>query len=199
MFAQTLSQYWWIILLRGVFALLFGLAAFLVPGVTLATLVLLFAAFAFADGIVESFHAVKAHKTNEHWWLLLLEGLLGVAFGILTFQSPGITTLVLLMYIAAWAIVSGIMKIVLAFQLRREIEGEWLLALAGILSLAFGIMMIARPGAGALAVIWFIGTWALLAGAFLIALAFKVRKLDPQLPGVGTGRMAAARTGTAGR
>jgi uncharacterized membrane protein HdeD (DUF308 family) len=181
MFAQSLSQYWWILLVRGILATLFGLSAFLLPGVTLATLVLLFAAFAFVDGLFETFHAVQARGTNEHWWLLLLEGLLGVLFGIVTFQAPDITTLVLLMYIAAWAIVSGLMRIVLAFQLRREIEGEWLLALGGLISLAFGIMMIARPGVGALAVIWFIGTWALIIGAFLIALAFKARKF-PRLP-----------------
>jgi uncharacterized membrane protein HdeD (DUF308 family) len=177
MFAHTLSDYWWILLLRGIFALLFGLAAFVLPGITLATLVLLFAAFAFADGVFETFHAVKARRINEHWWLLLLEGLLGILFGVLTFQAPDISTLVLLMYIAAWAIASGVMRIVEAFQLRREIEGEWLLALGGLVSLAFGLMMIARPGAGALAVIWFIGTWAVIAGTFLIALSFKVRKL----------------------
>lgn len=177
MFAQTLSQYWWILLLRGVLALAFGLAAFLLPGVTLATLVLLFATFAFVDGLFETYHAIQARKVNEHWWLLLLEGLLGVLFGVLTFQAPDITTLVLLMYIAAWAIASGVMRIVAAFQLRREIEGEWLLALGGLISLIFGILMIARPAAGALAVIWFIGTWALLIGAFLVALAFRVRKI----------------------
>ncbi len=177
MFAQSLSRYWWILMLRGVLALLFGIAAFLLPGVTLATLVLLFAAFAFADGVFEVFHAVRVFRTHENWWLLLMEGLLGILFGVLTFQSPEITTLLLLMYIAAWAIVSGMMRIVEAIHLRREIEGEWLLALGGIVSLGFGAMMIARPGAGALAVIWFIGTWALIAGIILIALALKLRTL----------------------
>lgn len=177
MFAQSLSHYWWILLLRGILALLFGVAAFLLPGVTLATLVLLFAGFAFADGVFEVFHALRVRTNHENWWLLLLEGLLGILFGVLTFQSPEITTLLLLMYIAAWAMVSGILRIIEAFHLRREIEGEWLLALGGIVSLAFGIMMIARPGAGALAVIWFIGTWALAAGTILIAFALKLRKL----------------------
>ncbi len=177
MFAHSLSHYWWILLLRGIFALLFGLAAFVLPGITLATLVLLFAAFAFTDGLFETFHAIQARGINENWWLLLLEGLLGILFGVLTFQAPDITTLLLLMYIAAWAIASGVMRIVEAFQLRKEIEGEWLLALGGLISLAFGVMMIARPGAGALAVIWFIGTWAVIAGAFLIALSFKVRAI----------------------
>lgn len=176
MFAHTLSQYWWILLLRGLLAVLFGLAAFALPGATLATLVLLFAAFAFADGLFETFHAFQVRRTNEHWWMLLIEGFLGILFGVLTFQAPDITTLVLLMYIAAWAIASGLMRIVEAFQLRREIEGEWLLALGGLISLAFGVILIARPGVGALAVIWFIGTWAVIVGTFLIALAFKVRK-----------------------
>jgi len=181
MFAKTLSQFWWILLLRGVLATLFGLGAFFLPAITLASLVLLFAAFAFADGIFEVFHAVRARKENDNWWLLLLEGALGIAFGIITFQSPDITTLVLLFYIAAWAIVTGLMRVILAIQLRKEIEGEWLLALGGIISLLFGILMIARPAAGALAVIWYIGTWAVVIGVFLIFLGFKARTFGPEL------------------
>lgn len=177
MFARSLTQYWWLLLLRGILALSFGFAAFALPGITLASLVLLFAAFAFADGIVEVYHAVRIRTHSENWWLLLLEGLLGIAFGVITFQAPDITTLVLLIYIAAWAIASGVMRIALAIQVRKEIEGEWMMALGGLASLLFGALMLARPGAGALAVIWLIGAWAMLIGVFLIVVAFEARSL----------------------
>jgi uncharacterized membrane protein HdeD (DUF308 family) len=189
MFVKTLSQYWWILLLRGTLALLFGLGAFAMPGITLASLVLLFAEFAFADGIVEVYHAFRVRRDNEQWWVLLLEGLLGITFGIITFQAPNITTLVLLIYIAAWAIASGVMRIVLAIQVRKEIEGEWMLALGGLASLLFGVFMIARPGAGALAVIWVIGAWAILIGLFLIVLAFQAKGLGQKLDAGVEGRI----------
>lgn len=177
MFAQSLTQYWWLLLLRGILALLFGLGAFVVPGLTLASLVLLFAAFAFADGVVEVYHALRIRSHSENWWLLLLEGLLGIAFGVITFQAPNITTLVLLIYIAAWAIASGVMRIALAIQVRKEIEGEWMMALGGLASLLFGVLMLARPEAGAMAVIWYIGAWAIAIGLFLIVVAFEARGL----------------------
>ena len=185
MFAESLTQYWWILLLRGVLALLFGLGAFVLPGITLASLVLLFAAFAFADGIVEVYHALRARAHSENWWLLLLEGLLGIAFGVITFQAPDITTLVLLFYIAGWAIASGLMRIVLAIQIRKEIQGEWMMALGGAASLLFGVLMIARPGAGALAVIWYIGAWAIAIGVFLIVVGFEARSLGKRREAAG--------------
>lgn len=177
---QLLSRFWWLLLLRGALAILFGISAFAWPGLTLVTLVMLFAAFAFVDGIFDVVHAVSHRKEIEHWGLMLIEGLFGIAFGILAFKSPELTTLIggviVAFYMATWAIVTGAMRIAMAVRLRKEIEGEWLLALSGAVSILFGIVIMARPAAGALAMLYFVAAWAILHGAILIALAVKARK-----------------------
>jgi uncharacterized membrane protein HdeD (DUF308 family) len=183
MFANALSRYWWVALLRGLVAILFGIVAFALPGVTLATLVLFFAAFAFVEGILAIGSAIGARKTDETWWVLLVEGLLGVAFGVLTFMRPGITGLILLLYIAAWAIVTGALRIASAIRLRREIEGEGWLALGGVVSILFGVFMFAFPAAGALAVLFYIGAWSVVTGVTLCLLAFELRRLGKLGPG----------------
>ena len=130
-------------------------------------------------------HAISHRQEIEHWGLLLIEGLFGIAFGILAFQSPELTTLVggviVAFYIAAWAIVTGAMRIATAVRLRKEIEGEWLLGLSGAVSILFGIVIMARPAAGALAMLYFVAAWAILLGAILIALAFKARKFGGRI------------------
>lgn len=182
---QLLSRFWWLLLLRGVLAILFGISAFAWPGLTLVTLVMLFAAYAFVDGIFEVVHAISHRKEIEHWGLLLIEGLFGIAFGALAFQSPELTTLIggviVAFYIAAWAIVTGAMRIAMAVRLRKEIEGEWLLALSGAISILFGIVIMARPAAGALAMLYFVAAWAILLGAIMIALALKARKFGNRI------------------
>src|SRR5580765_652797 len=182
---QFLSRFWWLLLLRGVLAILFGISAFVWPGLTLVTLVMLFAAYAFVDGIFDVVHAISHRQEIEHWVLLLIEGLFGIAFGILAFQSPELTTLVggviVAFYIAAWAIVTGAMRIAMAVRLRKEIEGEWLLGLSGAVSILFGIFIMARPAAGALAMLYFVAAWAILLGVILIALAFKARKFGGRI------------------
>jgi uncharacterized membrane protein HdeD (DUF308 family) len=158
---KLLSQFWWLILLRGVLAILFGISAFAWPGLTLVTLVMLFAAFALVDGVFDVVHAIGHRKEIEHWGLLLIEGLFGITFGILAFQAPELTTLIggviVAFYIAAWAIVTGTMRIAMAVRLRKELEGEWLLGLSGIVSILFGIVIMARPALGALAMLYFVG------------------------------------------
>jgi uncharacterized membrane protein HdeD (DUF308 family) len=181
MLSKLLSTYWWVLLVRGVLAILFGIAAYAWPGMTLATLVSLFGAFALVDGIFNVLHAFSGRKEDEHWWVLLLEGLLGIAFGIITFQAPEITATVLILYIAFWAMATGVLRIVLAVRLRKEIEGEWWLALAGLAGIVFGVLMLARPGAGALAVLWLVATWAIVGGVFLVILSFKVKPLGGRL------------------
>jgi uncharacterized membrane protein HdeD (DUF308 family) len=160
-------------------AILFGISAFAWPGLTLVTLVTLFAAFAFVDGIFDVVHAISHRQQIDHWGLLLVEGLFGIAFGVLAFQSPELTTLVggviVALYIAAWAIVTGAMRIAMAVRLRNEIEGEWLLGLSGAVSVLFGIVIMARPAAGALAMLYFVAAWAIFLGVILVALAFKAR------------------------
>lgn len=183
--AQLLSRFWWLVLLRGVLAIAFGISAFAWPGLTLVTLVLLFAGFAFVDGVFDVVHAISHRQEIEHWVLLLLEGLFGIAFGILAFQSPELTTavggVIVAFYISAWAIVTGTMRIVMAVRLRKEIEGEWLLALSGAVSILFGVAIMARPSAGALAMLYFVAAWSILLGVILIVLAVKARKFSGKI------------------
>jgi uncharacterized membrane protein HdeD (DUF308 family) len=174
-FSSILSRYWWMMLLRGVISIAFGVLIFTQPGISLKALTLLFGAFAFADGITSLISAFGGRKQNENWWILLLVGLCGIGIGVLTFISPAMTAIVLLFYIAAWAIASGLLEIVAAIRLRREIEGEWWLALGGLLSVAFGIFLMARPGAGVLALLWMIGAFAIAFGVVLIGFSFRAR------------------------
>jgi uncharacterized membrane protein HdeD (DUF308 family) len=173
-----LARYWWVPVLRGVFAVLFGLAAFFWPGLTAVVLVSLFGAYALIDGIFAVIAGIRSYGDRERWWATLLEGLAGIVIGVLTFLSPGTTALALLYFIAAWAILTGVFEIFAAIRLRKEIEGEWMLLLAGVASVLFGILLIVQPGSGALAVIWLIGSYALVFGVLLIILGFRMRRLD---------------------
>ena len=180
---EVLARNWWAVALRGVFAVIFGIMAFIWPGLTLAALVLLFGAYALVDGILAMANAARAARSGERWWPFLLEGLAGVVIGVLTFLWPGITALVLLYLIAAWAILTGIAEIVAAVRLRRVLTGEWLLGLAGVVSIVFGVLLIVFPGAGALAVVWLIGAYALVFGIVLIVLGFRLRGVQRELRG----------------
>jgi len=174
---RELAENWWLLLLRGVAAIAFGLLAFSWPDLTLLTLIFLWGLYAIADGIIALWAAIasKGGEIAPRWWLAVV-GIAGIVAGALAFVWPGMTALVLLMFIASWAIVIGILQIWGAIRLRREIEGEWLLGLSGLLSVAFGVIMFAQPGAGALAVVWLIGWFAILAGCVYIALAFQLKK-----------------------
>jgi len=175
---DILARNWWAIALRGLFAVLFGVAAFVWPGLTLAVLVILWGTYAFVDGIFTLVAAFRAAQMRMTWWPLVLEGILGIVAGVVAFIWPGITALALLYLIAAWALLTGIVEIIAAVRLRNVISGEWMLGLAGVLSIIFGVILIAAPGAGALAVIWTIGAYAVIFGIVLIALAFRLRGLQ---------------------
>jgi uncharacterized membrane protein HdeD (DUF308 family) len=181
-FTSFLRRSWWLLLLRGLAAIAFGVILWVQPGISLAALVLLFGAYCMADGIFAVWTAIAGAKDSEQWWLLLLVGLLGIGIGILTFVAPGVTALALLFYIAIWAIATGVLEIAAAIRLRKEIDNEWLLLLAGLASVVFGVMLAARPGAGALAVLWLIGSYAIVFGVLLLILAFRVRKVVGKLP-----------------
>jgi uncharacterized membrane protein HdeD (DUF308 family) len=175
MLATILSRFWWMTIIRGVIGVLFGIMLFAWPQISLASLVLVFGAFALADGVGNVVTAIGGRDENENWWVLLLAGLAGMGVGVLTFLNPGATALALLFYIAIWAIAIGLLQIVAAIRLRAEIEGEFWLGLAGVASIVFGALIAARPGEGALAVLWLIATYAIVYGAILIVLAFEAR------------------------
>ncbi len=170
-----LARNWWAILLRGILAVLFGVLAFLWPGITLLTLILLYGGFAFADGVLSLIAAVRGGSPTPRWWLVVV-GLMGIAVGVLTLFLPVVTGFVLLMFIAAWAVVTGAMQVYGAIKLRDEIEGEWWLIASGLLSILFGIMLVAWPGAGALAMVLVIGSFAIVYGALMIGFALRLRK-----------------------
>jgi uncharacterized membrane protein HdeD (DUF308 family) len=174
----VLSRNWWALALRGLAAIVFGVLAFVWPGLTLWALVLLFGAYMLVDGIFAIVAVVRAAGREARWWLLLVEGVLGVLAGLVAFLWPGITALALLYLVAAWAIVTGILQIVGAVRLRREIEGEWALILGGVLSVIFGVVLVVLPGPGILALVWLIGAYAVVSGVLLIVLAFRVRNRD---------------------
>jgi uncharacterized membrane protein HdeD (DUF308 family) len=169
---RALAENWWLLLLRGIAAIAFGVLAFIWPNLTLLTLTFLWGIYAIADGIFALGAAVsgKGGQIAPRWWLGLI-GIAGILAGLITFVWPGITAQVLLVFIASWAIVAGVLQIWGAIQLRKEIEVEWMLALSGLLSVALGVALIARPGAGALAVVWLIGSFAILVGCIYISLA----------------------------
>jgi uncharacterized membrane protein HdeD (DUF308 family) len=172
---DTLRLNWWLLALRGLVAMLFGVLAFIWPGATLLTLVWLFGAFALVNGFLSLVLAAKAPKGYPRLGSLIFGGLLGILAGLLTFVMPGLTALGLLILIAVWAIVTGIMELMAAIRLRKVIANEWLLILAGIASVAFGAILLFRPAAGALVLIWWIGAWALIFGILLMILAFRMR------------------------
>jgi uncharacterized membrane protein HdeD (DUF308 family) len=171
-----LARNWWVVLLRGLAGIIFGLVTFFEPGISLAALVLLFGAYAFVDGVFSIVTAVR-RRGADRWWLLLLEGIAGILAGIATLIWPAITAIVLLYLIAAWALVTGVLEIAAAIRLRKVITGEWLLALSGVASVILGVLLIIAPGPGALAVVIWIGAYAFVFGALLIGLSLRLRSL----------------------
>jgi len=174
--ARALATHWSSLAIRGVCALLFGIVAFMMPGLTLTTLVLIWGIYALIDGGLALVAGFKAKI-----WSLVFLGLVGVLAGIGAFIYPGMTALVLLYFIAVWAIVTGVLAIVTAIRLRKEITGEWALGLAGLLSLLFGAMLIARPGDGALTIIYLIAAYAVAFGILLLILAFRLKSLPERV------------------
>jgi uncharacterized membrane protein HdeD (DUF308 family) len=175
MLSGVAGRVWWTLVLRGVVAVLFGLAALFWPGKTLFVLILFFGAYTLVDGI---FAIVGGIMDSSRRWLLLIEGVLGVVAGLILLARPGLGALVLLYVIAFWAIVTGVMEILAAISLRREIDNEWLMILGGALSVLFGVILAILPGAGLLSLTWLIGAYALVFGVAFIFLGFRVKGLS---------------------
>jgi uncharacterized membrane protein HdeD (DUF308 family) len=173
--SPDLAPSWWALALRGLVAVLFGLAALFLPGLVLEVLILLFGAYALVDGVLAFFAAFRSSGRGMRRPLLIIEGVIGVLFGLVTLFWPGLTALALVYVVAFWAIFAGIARIVMAITLRREIENEWSIGLSGVLSVILGIVLIALPGAGLLAYSWLVGLLALALGIALIIYAFRVR------------------------
>jgi uncharacterized membrane protein HdeD (DUF308 family) len=174
---DQLSQNWGWIELRGVAAVIFGVLAFAWPGITLVVLTLFFGAYVLTDGIFALMAAYRRREGRRPVWPLVLVGLLGVAAGATTFLWPEMTALLLLMFIAVWALFIGIFQIAAAIRLRKEIDNEWMLGASGALSVLFGVLMIANPGAGAVALAWMIGAYSIVFGVLLIALGVRLKKV----------------------
>ncbi len=172
---QVLARNWWALLVRGIAAILFGILAFALPGTTLFVLVMLFGAYALVDGVFALVAAVRAAEAHTRFWPLAVEGIVGSVIGLATFFYPGITAMALLFLIAAWAVLTGILEIAAALQLRRELAGEIWLVVSGVLSIAFGILIVAFPGGGVLAVLWILAVYAILFVAALVALGLRLR------------------------
>ena len=174
---QIMARNWWMLLVRGIAAILFGIAVFLIPGLALAVMVLLWGAYVLVDGIFAIVTGIRGRELHSNWWVTVLEGVIGVAAGVVTFLWPGITVFVLLYIIAAWAIITGALEIWAAIQLRREIEGELWLGLSGLLSILFGVFLFVAPGAGILSLLWLVAIYAVLFGVVMIVLGFRLRNM----------------------
>ena len=175
MLADMLKRYWWMTLLRGLFWIAFGIFIFARPDISLYSLTLALGVILFIDGIINVTNAFGGRDQNEDWWVLLLVGLAGIGVGVLTFYNPQATALAVVYYVAIWAIATGLLEIVAAIRLRKQIQGEVWLVLAGIASVAFGVLIAARPGVGAQTILWLIALYAIAFGVILLLLAFKVR------------------------
>src|SRR5436190_3742620 len=182
MLIETLKRHWWVPVLRGIAAIVFGVIAFVYPGLTVAVLVLLFGAWVLVDGVFRIVGAIGHRASDPDWGWQLVIGILGIIIGLLTFHAPAVTALALVIYIAAWALMIGVTEIALAIKMRREIKGEWLLILMGLASIVFAALLLWNPVAGAAALIWIIAWYAVIIGVLAIVFGFRLRSL----PTLGT-------------
>jgi uncharacterized membrane protein HdeD (DUF308 family) len=177
----VLAGNWWAFVFRGVLAILFGILTFVMPGMTLLTLVFLFGFYAISDGVFNLIAAFRrgdrSDAQQQPWWALLIEGILSIIAGLLAFFMPGLTAMALVYLIAGWSLATGVMEIVAAVRLRRHITGEWVLVLGGVLSILFGLLIAIFPGAGALTIVIWIGAYAVVFGVLMVTLGLRLRKL----------------------
>ncbi len=181
MMIETLKRHWWVPVIRGIAAIVFGIIAFVYPGITVATLVLFFGAWVLIDGIFRVVGAIGHRASDPDWGWHIVIGIVGIIVGLLTFHAPQITALALIIYIAAWALMIGATEIAFAIKLRREIKGEWFLILMGLASIVFAILLLWNPIAGAAAVIWLIAWYAIVLGILAIFFGFRLRSLRTPL------------------
>jgi uncharacterized membrane protein HdeD (DUF308 family) len=179
MMIETLKRHWWVPVIRGIAAIIFGVIAFTHPVMAAATLVLFFGAWVLIDGIFRVVGAIGHRASDPDWGWQLVIGIVGIIVGLLTFHAPQVTALALVIYIAAWALMIGASEIAIAVKMRREIKGEWLLILMGLISIIFAVMLLWNPVAGAAAVIWLIAWYAVVLGILAIFFGFRLKALRP--------------------
>ena len=179
---EALRRNWWVLVIRGVCGIVFGVIALAYPGLALATLVLLFGAWVLVDGVFRIVGATAGRASDPDWGFHLIIGILGVLVGFLTFRAPGITALALIIYIAAWALMIGAAEIGLAIKLRKEVKGEWLLVLMGLASIAFAVLLLWNPVPGALVLLWLIASYAIVFGVLTIFFGFRLRSMRTLFP-----------------
>jgi uncharacterized membrane protein HdeD (DUF308 family) len=176
--AIEMARWWWSFILRGVLAIAFGVMAFALPGLTLDVLILLFGAWMFVDGVFNIIAVIQGRERERSWWLGVLEGIAGIVAGLIALVLPDVAAGALLVLISAWAIVTGIIEIIAAIRLREQITGEVWLALAGVASIAFGLLLFLFPVTGALTILWLIGGYAIVFGVMLILLGWRLRGVN---------------------
>jgi len=177
MLIETFKRHWWVPVIRGIAAIVFGIIAFTHPVMAAATLVLFFGAWVLVDGIFRVAGAIGHHASDSDWAFNLIIGILGIIIGLLTFHAPAITALALVIYVAAWAFMIGATEIAMAIKLRREIKGEWFLILLGLLAILFAVLLLWNPLAGAATLIWIIAWYAVISGVLAIIFGFRLRSL----------------------
>jgi len=176
--AALLARNWWAIGLRGALAIVFGLIALFLPGATMLSLVIVFAVYAFADGVFGVVSAVRAGQSGRRWGLLAFEGLVNMGVGVIAVLWPGITVVAFVLLVAVWAMMTGALELAAAFRLGTE-DGRWWLVVGGLVSLLYGALLLVAPMLGAVVLTWWLGAYALIFGVALVVLAFKLKaKLD---------------------
>lgn len=180
---DTSARNWWLVILRGILAILFSVAAFAWPQVTIVLMVWMFGIYAILAGLVSVRTGLSRTKTSSRWWAFLLDGLVRIAVGVMALIWPDLATLAIVLLIASWAILTGILEIAAAIRLRYEITSEWLLGLGGIISIVLGVLLLIQPLAGGIAIIWTIAAYAMIFGVLLIVFGFRLRNRSISGPG----------------
>jgi uncharacterized membrane protein HdeD (DUF308 family) len=173
-----IARWWWTFIIRGLVAVAFGVLAFLAPAWGIAVLVALFGAWALVDGVTGLVGGIRGRGRDRSWWLSILEGIVGIVAGVFAFLFPVLAAGALIFIIAAWAIVTGVFEIVAAIRLREQIKGEFWLGLAGVASILYGVVIYLFPAAGALSIVWLIGSFAIAFGVFLLILGWRLRRIN---------------------
>ncbi|MCC6411728.1 MAG: DUF308 domain-containing protein [Saprospiraceae bacterium] len=178
---KTMSRFWWMLILRGLVALLFAFFAFTRPEVTFTAMVVMLGAFFLADGLLALVLGWQMRGEDDEWWSVFLEGGLGVVLGLLALLRPDIGAATMVMFIALWCLLSGTFEFFAAIKLRKEIENEWMLGLAGLVSIALGVLMLINPTAGAISIVWWIGLYAAIFGVFFVLLGLRLRNVGNKI------------------